>query len=252
MSPQSNTGSLLTVGEKELVMRDDEPQSATLMFERLARDQAVDVDKLERLIAMQERILAHNAEAAFNVAFTNMLPHIPTVVERARTDKTSYATLEDIIEAVRPVLGKHGFSLAFRTEWPDAKTVKVFGILTHNEGHARQSEFLSAADQTGSKNAIQALGSAVSYGKRYTAKDLLCIVTREEDDDADKAEAKEQPEAPDGYDAWFATLEGIAATGMKAFSEAWNKSPETFRRYLSSTAPKVLASLKTKAAKVKA
>lgn len=234
-----------------------EPPPATdslvAVIERLAANPQVDVDKLEKIIALQERILRINAETAFNEAFATMQPLIPVILESKDGDngKWSYAPLEDIVEPVRPILAAHGFSLSHQTEWPDAKTVKVIGILTHRGGHARRSEFQANADQSGSKNAIQALGSSVSYGKRYTTKDLLCIVTRGEDDNGEKAGKADEPESPDGYDAWFATLEGVAAEGMKQFSEAWNKSPEAFRRHLSTTAPKHLASLKTKAAKVK-
>lgn len=226
--------------------------SPALMLERLAKDPNVGVDKLERLIDMQERIMRFNAEAAFNAAFVKMQPKIPTIIERGATDKTTYAPLEDIIDVVRPILSEFGFTLSHRSEWPEKGMVKVVGILTHQEGHARTSEFLSQADQTGSKNGIQALGSAVQYGKRYTTKDLLCIVTRGQDDDAEKSEKGKQPEAPDGYDPWLATLDGLAEEGFKAFAAAWNKSPEAFRGYLSKTAPKHLAALKTKASKVKA
>ena len=99
----------------------------------------------KRSSSLQERILRHQAEQAFNVAFSALQSDIPTIIEKASTDKATYAPLEDIIEPVRPVLSRHGFSLSFRTEWPTEKSVKVIGILTHREGHARQSEFLSAA-----------------------------------------------------------------------------------------------------------
>jgi hypothetical protein len=222
------------------------------VIERLAANPQVDVAKLEKIIELQERILRHQAEQAFNVAFSALQSDIPTIIEKASTDKATYAPLEDIIEPVRPVLSRHGFSLSFRTEWPTDKSVKVIGILTHREGHARQSEFLSAADQSGSKNPIQALASAVSYGKRYTCKDLLCIVTRGEDDDAEKAVPKKAPEAPEGYDAWLAILEGVADSGMPAFSDAWNESQPSYRKHLASTDPKRLAAIKTCAIRVKA
>ena len=222
------------------------------VIERLAANPDVDVTKLEKIIELQERILRHQSEQAFNVAFSALQSDIPTIIEKASTDKATYAPLEDIIEPVRPVLSRHGFSLSFRTEWPDAKSVKVIGILTHREGHSRQSEFLSAADTSGSKNPIQALASAVSYGKRYTTKDLLCIVTRGEDDDAEKAGQKPTEPAPDGYEPWLATLDGVASEGMASFSTAWNKSNPAFRQFLARTAPKHLDAIKAKAAKVKA
>lgn len=224
------------------------------MFERLATNPDVDVAKLERLIAMQERILEHNARAAFNAAFVQMQSEIPTVIEKASTDKTTYAPLEDIVDAVRPILSRHGFSLSFKTDWPEGgKRVRVMGILTHDSGHARESEFLSDPDTTGSKNAIQAQGSAVSYGRRYTTTDLLCIVTRRQDDDGNRANAaarpRNHPPAPAGYDEWLADLEAVADEGMARFEPAWHGSKEEYRKYLQATAPKLLAQIKTKAAK---
>jgi hypothetical protein len=136
------------------------------MIERLAAMPDFDVAKLEKLIDMQERILDRNAASAFNIAFAKMQPRIPTIIERKSTDKGKYAPREDIVEVIRPILAEFGFSLSFRTEWPDKQLVKVIGILTHEEGHSRESEFMSAADKTGSKNDVQALGSATEYGRR--------------------------------------------------------------------------------------
>jgi len=226
--------------------------SAVQMFERLARDPSVDVEKLERLIAMQERIMRHNAEAAFNVAFSLMQPQLPTVTEGSKTDKGSYAPREDIVDAVRPILGRHGFTIGFKTEWPDDSHVRVIGILTHNEGHARTSEFLSGADQTGSKNAIQALGSAVEYGRRYTTTDLLNIVTRKAngkpvDDDGKTAGAK----VPEGFDNWWPDMELVAKEqGLTALSAAFVKSPEAIKRYVLATKRDEWAELKRTASKV--
>lgn len=222
-----------------------------LMIERLATNPDVNVDKLERLLAMQERVLARGAEAEFNAAFSEMQPEIPVIIREHDGDggKWSFAPLEDIVEPLRPILSKHGFSLAHQTEWPDPRTVKVIGILTHRGGHSRKSEFVAAADNTGSKNGIQALGSSVSYGKRYTTKDLLCIVTRGEDDDGATSEKGKLPPVPEGYEAWFATLEGVALEGLAAFSNAWNKSQPQFRDYISKHTPKELARIRNKANK---
>lgn len=228
------------------------PASMVMMFERLATNPDVDVAKLERLIAMQERILSRNAEAAFNAAFSEMQAEIPTVIEHGKTDKGTYAELEDIVSAVRPVLHKHGFALSHRTEWPEKSIVKIIGILTHRDGHSRTSEFMSAADASGSKNAIQGLGSAVSYGRRYTTKDLLNIVTRGEDDNGQSSEKGKQPESPAGYDAWLAVLEAIPSQGMPALTEAWNKSKPEYRNFLMKWGAHRWATMKTVAAKVKA
>jgi hypothetical protein len=204
---------------------------ATMIIE-LASNPAVDVDKLQRLIDMQKDARRDHAIAAFNQDFARMQAEIPTVIEKGKGDKgMSYARLEDIIETVRPVLQRHGFSLSHQTEWPDKSTIKVIGILTHREGHERRSEFLASADQTGSKNAIQALGSSNSYGRRYTTKDLLNIVTKQEDDDGQKSSA---PAEPDGYSDWVDDMEALVVGGCAwpELEAAWKKSKDTFRAYI--------------------
>lgn len=245
-------GELLAAGVKELTTTQKPAADQFIqLIERLASNPDVDVAKIERIIDMQERILRFNAEAAFNEAFATMQPEIPVILEHEDGDggKWTYAPIEDIVEPLRPILARHGFSLSHNTVFPDAKTVKVIGILTHRAGHSRQSEFQSAADQTGSKNAVQSLGSTNAYGRRYTTKDLLCIVTRKEDDDGRSSDKHLKPEDPDGFEPWFAVLESTATEGRTEFDRRWNDSPEKFRKHLADTAPKELARLRTKASK---
>lgn len=214
---------------------------AVSMFERLARDPSVDVEKLQRLIEMQERVIAHNAKAAFNAAFSVMQDEIPEIDEhgairnRDGDVQSRYAKNEDIQKVLRPILHKHGFSLSFRTEWPDKKTVKVVGILTHREGHARESEFLADADTSGNKNAIQALGSSISYGHRYTTCDLLNITSREPrhgaDDDGQTSDAHTRPDEPAGYAKWFEGMTAAAARGMNILMQGWNEAPKDLRSH---------------------
>lgn len=235
---------------REMALVPADSANLVLMFERLARDKDVDPVKLEKLIDLQERILKHNAESAFNTAFSEMQAKLPTIVERSKTDKATYAPLEDIVDAVRPILREFGFSLSFQTEWPDKATVKVIGILTHRDGHARRSEFQAGADQTGSKNAIQALASSVSYGRRYTAKDLLCIVTRGEDDDGEDAGLSNAPDAPEGYEAFAACLEDLAKDGLAELTKAFSKAKPEFRNYLTKHHMKAWLAIKQRAEKV--
>lgn len=229
-----------------------------LMFERLATNPDVNVEKLERLIAMQERIMAHNAKAAFDSAFAAMQPDIPEIDEKGRILvkgelQSTYARNEDMQKVLRPILANHGFSLSFQTEWPDKKTVKVIGILSHREGHARRSEFLSDADTSGNKNAIQALGSAVSYGHRYTTKDLLNITSRapsERDDDGGSSERFNAPPSPDKYEEWKLDMESTADTGAKALDEAWTGSTGAIKNYVTKHDRQWWEQLKKRAAKV--
>lgn len=202
----------------------DENSGLVLMFERLAKDKDVDAGKLRELVDLQERILDRNAKTAFNEAFQRMQAEIPEIDEKGAIKnkdggvQSRYSRFEDIQKVLKPILTKHGFALSFRSEWPQPNIVKVVGILTHQDGHARESEFMSAADTSGSKNAIQGLGSAVAYGRRYTTIDLLNITTRGKDDDG---QSTGKPEPPEGYDTWAAALEDEAKNGNEAYTAAW-------------------------------
>lgn len=215
-------------------------EAQELMFERLVKDPSVDPDKLRQMIDLHERVQAAAAKAAFDDAFAAMMPDIPTIIETARTDKTTYAPLEDIVEQVKPILARHGFALHFTVESLEGGITKVTGMLSRG-GHTRVSYFQSAPDKTGSKNEVQALGSVRSYGKRYTTGDLLCIVTRKEDDDGEKsgrgkAQADEVPVQPRGYPEWLIDLTATADNGSAALEAMWrDPKSEAHRKHLWAT-----------------
>lgn len=231
-----------------------EAPAALTLFERLARDPNVPVEKLEKLIAMQERINAHNAKAEFDAAFSAMQGEIPIITERGEILingqlRSKYAKLEDILSVVKPIMQKHGFAIRHRNEFTDGK-LKIIGILSHRSGHSEQDEFVTDADTGAGRNAIQSLGSARSYGQRYTVIALLGIATRGADDDGASSEKAKQPDAPEGYEPWLAALEAVTTQGEQALREAWNQSKPVLRNYLTKWAPQTWAAMKAKAGKV--
>lgn len=158
--------------------------STMAIISRAATDPACDIDKLERLMSMHERLQEKSAETAFNAAMAEMQCEIPTIAERAKGHGTiKYATLEDISDIVKPIMKANGFAISFKVEHT-AAGLSVTGILMHRSGHREQTTMLLPLDTSGSKNAVQAVGSSTSYGKRYVMCALLNITTRGEDDDA--------------------------------------------------------------------
>lgn len=176
------------------------------MIERAARDPNVDVDKMERLLAMQERVFERNAKAAYNAAFAEMKPKLPVIDRKGRilvrekdaagkrtgevTQNTAFARWEDIDEAITPILHDHGFVLSFRTDAASDGRIVVTAVLAHKDGHEERTSIPPLPfDTSGSKNNLQAVGSSLSYGKRYAATLLLNIRTKGEDDDGVKGDA---------------------------------------------------------------
>lgn len=175
------------------------------MIERAAADPSMDVERVERMYAMYERAAARSAKSAYIAALAEMQPALPVISKRGtinanekdergnKTGKqvamTKYARWEDVVEGIRPIMAQHGFSISFRTAQPSPDRIIVTGVLGHRDGHTEETSMSLPIDSSGAKNNVQGWGSAVSYGKRYTAFALLNIVARGEDDDGKGADA---------------------------------------------------------------
>jgi len=158
------------------------PADMLAMIERMAINPNIDTDKLERLIAMKKDMDATAARIAFNAALVKMLPELPAIEKKGTSNNGAYGKWEDIQDAILPVLARHGFFLSFKTA-TTADSITVTAILRHEAGHDDSTELTLPADKSGSKNNVQAVGSSVSYGKRYTASALLNLRIGGEDDD---------------------------------------------------------------------
>lgn len=190
-------------GEVQVIDPPATPDPFLAMIERAARDPAVDIDKMERLMAMRERAMALEARSAYAAALAEMQPKLPVVDRKGSIvihekgaakipanviQSTPYALWEDINEAIRPLLAEYGFALSFRLQKNEDR-VDVTGVLMHRGGHFEETTLSLPMDTSGSKNNVQAIGSSTSYGKRYTAIALLNITSRGEDDDGKAANA---------------------------------------------------------------
>lgn len=159
------------------------------VIERAASNPDVDLDKLERLLEMRERVEAQQAQKAYFSGMAEMRPVLPSikkegVIDIGRGKPISFAKWEDINDAIVPVLGSYGFSIFFKTDVLEGK-VKVTCKVAHEAGHSEETSLTLPADTSGSKNAVQSIGSSVSYGKRYTAAALLNLTSRDNGPDKD-------------------------------------------------------------------
>ncbi|MGE0295011.1 MAG: ERF family protein [Hyphomonadaceae bacterium] len=156
------------------------------MIERVAANPDIPVERVEQLFKLYTQMDAERARRSYHAAFAQMQPSLPAVERKGKSHNGKYARFEDVIGAVMPVLAEHGFGLSFRTS-EAANKVTVTCLLSHKDGHSESTEYAFPYDGSGNKNAIQAIASAISYGKRYTMNALLGIATRDEDDDGNAA-----------------------------------------------------------------
>lgn len=155
---------------------------------KLVESPNIDVDKVQKLLEMQERIMDKNAQIAFNKAMAQMQPKLPEIKHNSKIQHggkliSTYAKYEDIDRVIRPLYSEHGFSISFDSN-RTPEGVTYYGTLSHVEGYSRTAEMILPPDTSGAKNQIQAIGSTISYAKRYLVGMLLNLVTVGEDDDA--------------------------------------------------------------------
>ena len=156
----------------------------------MAITSGADIDKLEKLMALQERYDAKNAKAAYLSAVSLFQANCPKIKKLKKGHNSKYAPLEDIIEQVKDVLFKSGLSYSF-SQTQDAQQITVSCHLSHVDGHTETVSLTSDHDKSGGKSPIQALASAVSYLRRYTFTGVTGIVPSDEDSDGRIEMAKE-------------------------------------------------------------
>lgn len=172
------------------------------MIERIVLNPDADLDKLERMLAMKERMDEQRARISFARALSQARAEIPPIIKDATVDFKSqkghthyrHETLAGIAKAIDPILAKYGISYRFRTDQGQGG-VKVTCIVQHSDGHAEETTLTGAPDQSGNKNGFQAVGSAVTYLQRYTLKAALGL-SAEVDDDAQAATPRRDDPAP--------------------------------------------------------
>jgi hypothetical protein len=188
---EGEMGEVKTVGD--IVDRLPAPRQAVTPMQMLqiAIERGADVSMLEKLMGLQERWEANEARKAFVAAKAAFVAERPTIIKNktvsfgsGKSTAFDHATLDNVCNVVGPVLSKHGLSASWRTAQGENGKIRVSCVLTHEQGHSEEVWLEGSPDTSGSKNAIQAIGSAVTYLSRYTLLAILGLATRDQDDDA--------------------------------------------------------------------
>lgn len=145
--------------------------------------------------------------------------------------KSKYATLENVIDASKPVLGKHGIVLI---QFPGAFSggaMSLETVLFHESG-----EWITGSEAFGvatGKQDPQAVGSALTYARRYAQMAVLNMPAVDDDGEGAMPRNQEKPLVPstsvhpEGPDWWGATGSGMSASQAK--KDGWG---ETFDGWL--------------------
>lgn len=207
----------------------------TAMIERVVLDPNASIEKLERMLAMKERLedraleeRKREQQLAYHAAFSECQKEMKVVVKNKENKQTNsqYADLAALSEAVDPVIHKHGFSVSFQPAGTNAQGEQMIKWeIAHSGGHIKSDTASLPSDKTGAKGVVNktdlhAFGSTATYGRRYLKLMLFDIATRDNDGNtAGKAPISAEQVAE--LDALLGTLEATEAD-RSAFCE-WLK-----------------------------
>lgn len=145
---------------------------------------------VEKLMELHERHESNLARKAFDNAMAAAKAEIKPVKKNRHVGYShksgdgctdyDHEDLAGIARSIDPVLAKHGLSYRFRTE--QQQQISVTCIIAHRDGHFEENKLFAPADTSGKKNAIQAIGSTITYLQRYTLKAALGLAAAKDDD----------------------------------------------------------------------
>lgn len=149
-----------------------------------------DVQAVKELVALDREMRQDRARIAFAAAFKALQAETPQIKatkiipDKHGNAKFTIAPFEEIMDAVQPLLDRHGFSITFTSDY-QANPIRVIVrcTLIHESGHERTTDIaIRVGDGPPGSSAAQADGAAITFGKRYALCGALNIVIDRDSD----------------------------------------------------------------------
>lgn len=208
------------------VVQTPHPGTATTPSTLLAMAvaQGADLDRLERLMALQERWEAGEARKAFTQAMTDFKAEPLEIFKRKQVGYTTkegefvgykHAQLCDVVDVVVPAMAKHGLSHRWDVKQDNGR-ILVTCTVTHRAGHSESVTLDGAPDNSGKKNAIQQVASTIQYLERYSLLAITGLSTKDERHGDDDGQGGQDTSLRDD---WIERAN--AALNPKVLAETW-------------------------------
>lgn len=166
-----------------------------------AMDRGASLEQVEKMMDLQDRWEAREAEKSYNKAFAEFKAEAVIIIKaKSVTDGPlrgkSYAELHDVVHAVTPALSRHGLSASWKLTKDEPQWMEVTCTLKHIDGHSDSVSMGGPPDAGGAKNALQARASTKSYLERYTLKAVCGVAEGGDDSDGALYEKGAQQQSP--------------------------------------------------------
>lgn len=183
------------------VVSTQDPTALMQVITRAASDPTVDVDKLERMMAMYERIDSRRSDQSFSDAMSIAQGEMRPIARDSTNSQTysKYASYGALDNELRPIYTKYGFGLSFSTvDCPKAEHIRVECRVSHRDGHVERPFLDMPVVTKGPKGndlmtLTHATMSAVSYARRGLLKMIFNLAEGEFDDDGNGGKKDERP-----------------------------------------------------------
>lgn len=184
--PEKSENNIVSVGNSS-------PMEAMTM----ALSQGADLEKLEKMLELQERWEQNEAKKAYTQAMAEFKADPPKINKDKHVDfktqkgRTSYdhASLGNVTSKINTSLASHGLTAAWKTD-QNQGGITVTCTITHKLGYSESTSLTAGAETSGTKNNIQAIGSTITYLQRYTLLALTGLATHDQDDDGTASEVE--------------------------------------------------------------
>jgi hypothetical protein len=201
-------------------MREDKPHGPTGL-ETLG----VEMDETTRL----EKLAAALAKAQASMEHAD--PSRTAAVTKDGSKRRKYATLADVMDAARPHLAANGLCVVQHPTTGSGSIILTTWLI-HESGQWMRSRMEFPRPDSQQMSLIQALGTALSYARRYAYAAIVGVAV--EDDDGEGAERptgrreEERDEAPTHFPN-FGPAKGEAIRGaelrhLEVYAEAMRKA----------------------------
>ena len=173
---EENQGLVVVKGEAEVLIAQ-------------AIERHVPVETMEKLLAMRRELKQERAKEEYDQAMAEFQADCPTIVKTKEVKTKAgivayrYAPIESIVEQVRDILKKHGFSYSTNMELLESG-VKVSVKVTHSAGHSEETCMsVPLGNKTDIMSQSQVVAAAQTFAKRYAFCNAFGILTGDEDND---------------------------------------------------------------------
>ena len=215
-----------------------------LVSQLMQQGGSMDLSAMERLMSLQERWDANEAKKAYHQAMAAFKQNPPTIykdkhvsfsTQKGQTDY-HHATIGNVVKQIVASLAEHDLSHSWTTEQREGGQVAVTCTITHKLGHSESVTLQAGRDESGGKNSIQALGSAITYLQRYTLLAITGLAVEDGSDDDGQGADGSAMDAATRLELWtlraraektLDELKAVRAAIGTAFSDAkdidgWN------------------------------